>query len=89
VPLSVHTFAPGEGVGESGLGPYELLGQRLDELVSVRAMPADRRPGAEYAAWSAVHGLSTLLTSGPLRELPEEERERALDVVLEGTARGL
>src|SRR5690242_11338462 len=30
VPPSKHAFGPGEGVGESGLGPYELLTQRLD-----------------------------------------------------------
>jgi AcrR family transcriptional regulator len=89
VPPSVHTFGPGEGVGDGGLGPFELLSQRLDELAAVGAMPADRRPGAEYAAWSSVHGLSTLLTSGPLRDLPEDERQRALDVVLGDTARGL
>jgi AcrR family transcriptional regulator len=89
VPPSVHTFGPGEGVGESGLGPYELLGQRLDELVAVGAMPAERRPGAEYAAWSAVHGFSTLLTSGPLRELAEEQRDVALNLLLAVTARGL
>jgi AcrR family transcriptional regulator len=89
VPASMHAFEPGEGTGDSGLGPYELLGQRLDELVAVGAMPSQRRPGAEYAAWSSVHGLSTLLTSGPLRELPEEERQRALHVVLGGTTRGL
>jgi hypothetical protein len=29
------------------------------------------------------------LTSGPLRELPEEERQRALNIVLGGTSRGL
>ena len=71
------------------MGPFELLSQRLDELVTVGAMPAERRPGAEYAAWSSVHGLSALLTSGPLRELPVEERERALIFVLDVTAAGL
>ena len=89
VPPSVHGFAAGEGAGDSGLGPYELLGARLDELVSVGAFPSRRRPGAEYAAWSAVHGLSTLLTGGPLRDLPADERDRALRIVLEVTARGL
>ena len=88
VPPSMHTLGPSEGVGDSGLGPYELLGQRLDELVEVGAMPAERRPGAEYAAWSSVHGLSTLLDDGPLRDLPAEERGRALDIVLVGTSRG-
>ncbi|MDQ1625135.1 MAG: hypothetical protein QOJ49_633 [Actinomycetota bacterium] len=89
VPQTTHPFAPGEGVGASGLGPYELLGAGLDELVAAGAIAAGRRPGAEYAAWSAVHGLSTLLTDGPLRTLPPTERERALDVVIDGVRRGL
>ncbi len=89
VPRSVHTFEPGEGVGRSGRAPYELLSARLDELVTVGAVPAERRPGLEYAAWSAVHGLSTLLNDGPLRELPDEERATAQGIVLEAVARGL
>jgi AcrR family transcriptional regulator len=79
----------GEGTGAGGLGPFGLLRARLDELVEVGAVPPDRRPGAEYAAWSAVHGLSTLLNDGPLRDLPAAERERALQVVLDSIARGL
>ncbi len=89
VPRTVHTFAPGEGAGASGLGPYELLGAQLDELVEVGAIPPERRPGAEYAAWSAVHGLSKLLEDGPLRDLPAAEREHALRVVLDTVSRGL
>jgi AcrR family transcriptional regulator len=88
-PRSVHTLAAGEGTGDSGMGPYELLGARLDELVQVGAIPPERRPGAEYIAWSAVHGLSTLLNDGPLRDLPSTEREHALSTVLAGVARGL
>ena len=33
---ATHTFAAGEGVGASGLGPYGLLAARLDELVDGR-----------------------------------------------------
>lgn len=89
VPDSASTFAHDEGVGASGLGPYGLLSARLDELVTVGAIPQDRRPGLEYAAWSAVHGLSALLTDGPLRTLSQVERQHALDIVLEVIARGL
>jgi AcrR family transcriptional regulator len=89
VPRTSHTFAPGEGVGASGLGPYELLGARLDELVEVGAMAPDGRPGAEYAAWSGVHGLATLLNDGPLRDLPAAERERALTILLDVVGQGL
>ena len=89
VPRGVHTMEPGEGVGASGLGPYGLLSARLDELVAVGAVPAERRPGLEYGAWSAVHGLATLLNDGPLRDLPRPEYEHALQVVLDVVARGL
>ena len=88
-PRTLPSSAPGEGAGAGGLGPYELLGARLDELVEVGAIPPERRPGAEYAAWSAVHGLSTLLDDGPLRDLPAAEREHALRVVLDAVVRGL
>jgi AcrR family transcriptional regulator len=89
VPRGTHTFAPGEGVGPGGLGPYGLLNARLDELVEVGAMAPQRRPGAEYAAWSAVHGLATLVNDGPLRDVPAEEREYALGRVLDVVSDGL
>jgi AcrR family transcriptional regulator len=89
VPHSTDTFSEGEGAGASGLGPYELLSARLDELVEVGAIPGERRPGLEYAAWSAVHGFSTLVNDGPLRDLPRKQREDALGVVLDVVPRGL
>ncbi|WP_322779285.1 TetR/AcrR family transcriptional regulator [Frankia sp. Cas4] len=89
VPRTMHSFGPGEGVGASGVGPYELLCARLDELVEVGAIPPERRPRAEYAAWSAVHGLSTLLNDGPLRDIPATERDQALRVVFDFVARGI
>lgn len=69
--------------------PYQLLVDALDGLVTVGAMPAERRPGAEYAAWAAVHGLSCLLIDGPLRDLPADERQLALDKVLTMAIEGL
>ncbi|WP_345701041.1 TetR/AcrR family transcriptional regulator [Kitasatospora terrestris] len=69
--------------------PYAQLALRLDELVEVGALPAERRAGAQYAAWSAVHGLSALLVDGPLRQLPEGERQTAVASVLGAVARGL
>lgn len=89
VPRHTHMFVAGEGVGNHGLGPYELLSARLDELVQAGALPPERRVDAEYAAWSAVHGLSSLLIDGPLRDLPDAERARALQRVLETVTRGL
>jgi AcrR family transcriptional regulator len=77
------------GTGESGLGPYELLGARLDELVEVGTLPPERRPGAELSAWSSVHGYAALLLDGPLRDLPAAERAEGLDRLLDMVERGL
>jgi hypothetical protein len=56
--------------GEGGLTPFQLLGSALDGLVEVGLLP-ERRPGAEFLACSAVHGLAMLLIEGPLRGLDE------------------
>ena len=69
--------------------PYVLLGQALDDMVAVGVMPASRRPGADVACWSAVHGFAVLHLGGPLRAAPAEEREAALDALLEAVERGL
>ena len=57
------------------MNPFQLLGAALDMLVTAGVMPQERRPGAEYLAWSAVHGLALLLIDGPLREATEAQRE--------------
>jgi AcrR family transcriptional regulator len=69
--------------------PYALLSARLDELVEVGVLPAERRPGAEQAAWSMMHGLSSLLVDGPLRDLSPDEREDATRTALTVVRRGL
>ncbi len=74
--------------GDSGLDPFQLLGAALDRLVDAGAMPPERRPGAEFLAWSAVHGLALLVIDGPLRGLPREQvdalGQRLLDMVEKG-----
>jgi AcrR family transcriptional regulator len=70
-------------------GPLELLGRQLDGMVEAGAMGAEMRPLAEFAAWSAVHGFSMLCLDGPLSELPEAERQAALERTLEAVERGL
>ena len=70
-------------------GPFDVLNARLDELVDVGAMTPERRVGAEYAAWAAVHGVSSLLLDGPLRDLPESDVEHVISAVLSVTNRGL
>jgi AcrR family transcriptional regulator len=76
------------GAGNSGLNPFQLLGAALDRLVEAGVLPAGRRPGAEYLAWSAVHGLAMLVIDGPLRRLPgaqtQDIGQRLLDMVEKG-----
>jgi hypothetical protein len=59
--------------GESGLNPFQLLNSALDMLVSTGVLPQERRPGAEYLAWSAVHGLAFLVIDGPLNGASEKD----------------
>jgi AcrR family transcriptional regulator len=82
--------APGdsERKGQSGLDPFELLGAAIDKLVSAGVMSPERRPGAEFLAWSAVHGLAMLVIDGPLGPVlgPQMLRigERLIDMVEKG-----
>lgn len=73
---------------ESTPNPFRLLGAALDRFVAAGILPAARRPGAEYLAWSAVHGLALLVTDGPLHSMTAAERrvieERLLDMVEKG-----
>jgi AcrR family transcriptional regulator len=50
--------------------PFQVLGRVLDETVAAGLLKPERRPGAEIAAWSAVHGLAVLLLDGPLPSSP-------------------
>ncbi len=66
---------------------YAILTAALDELVDAGALPAARRPGAEAAAWAAVHGLSLLLLDEvllPARTDPGPLIEVTLRMVTEG-----
>jgi AcrR family transcriptional regulator len=56
--------------GKSGLDPLELLGAALDKLVATGLLPVERRPGAEFLAWSSVHGFAMLVIDGPLQAVP-------------------
>jgi AcrR family transcriptional regulator len=69
--------------------PYLILNGILDELVESGALPPERRPLAEFAAWASVHGISTLLLDGPLTDMPPEERDLVVAKVHEVVARGL
>jgi AcrR family transcriptional regulator len=68
--------------------PYEILGEVLDQVQSAGLLEPSRRPGAAVAAWSAVHGLASLLLDGTLSAGPADI-DFALRQVLDLIARGL
>jgi AcrR family transcriptional regulator len=59
--------------GKTGLNPFQLLSSALDLLVETGVLPPERRPGAEYVAWSAVHGFAFLIIEGPLSGASDKE----------------
>jgi len=88
VPDEVEGDVDPAKAGNSGLNPFELLGAALDRWVDAGLLAPERRPGAEYIAWSAVHGLAILLIDGPLRSHAKEQAvligQRLLDLVEKG-----
>lgn len=59
--------------GKSGLDPFELLSAALNKFVETGLLPAERRPAAEFLAWSAVHGFAMLVIDGPLHTVPRPD----------------
>jgi AcrR family transcriptional regulator len=55
-----------EAASPDAAEPYQILEQVLDEAHAAGLLDVRRRPGAEIAVWSAVHGLACLLLDGPL-----------------------
>lgn len=85
VPTDLSGSTSRQLAGDTGHAPFELLSGALDELTSLGVLPPDRRPGAEFIAWSAVHGLAVLLIDGPLRDVASTElrdiERRVLDTI--------
>ena len=59
--------------GAGGLDPFELLSAALDKFVATGLLPPERRPAAEFLAWSAVHGFAMLVIDGPLHTVPRAD----------------
>ena len=74
--------------GSTGLNPFQLLGVALDRMVAAGVLPTERRAGAEYLAWSAVHGFAKLVIEGPLHGLSRAQTDalgrRVVDMVEKG-----
>lgn len=71
--------------------PFLLLKSALDAMAEAGVLSPAQRAGAEFLAWSAVHGMAFLLIEGPLRHAGQAERtglaERLLGMVDLGLAK--
>lgn len=86
---SVESDLDAAKAGKSGLNPFQLLSSALDLLVERDVLPQERRPGAEYLAWSAVHGLAFLIIEGPLSGATDAEIRALSERVLQMVEKGL
>ncbi len=88
VPTELRDPRAPELSAAGGLSPFGLLSAALDQFVASGIMPQERRPQAEFLAWSSVHGFSMLLIDGPLRTLPRAQADavtqRVIDMVEAG-----
>lgn len=89
VPRHLEYATSDDAAGAGGRTPLQLLQEVLDELVGAGLLPPERRPGAEYTAWASVHGMATLVSQGPLRQLPQEAIRHLRDQLLAFIVRGL
>ncbi len=89
VPDQVEGDADAAKAGKSGLNPFQLLSAALDGMVEAGVLPQKRRPGAEYLAWSAVHGLAFLIIEGPLSRSSHKEIHAISDRLLQMVEKGL
>jgi AcrR family transcriptional regulator len=68
--------------------PYLALVEALDAMVDAGALSPQRRGGAEWPCWSAVHGFAELALHGPLRGASRREMEslahRTVDDIIAG-----
>ena len=88
-PMANQDTAAGSPGG--GSDPFEVLGDVLDQCQAAGLLNPHRRPGAEIAAWSAVHGLAGLLLDGPLPRTAagiEFARRQVLELIERGLLNG-
>jgi AcrR family transcriptional regulator len=72
----------------AGAPPYLALVEALDAMVAEGMLAPERRDGAEWPCWSAVHGFAELALRGPLRRAPRRQVEllatRTVDDIIAG-----
>jgi AcrR family transcriptional regulator len=89
-PVADQDRADAGSPGDGG-DPFEILGEVLDQCQAAGLLNPHRRPGAEIAAWSAVHGLAGLLLDGPLPRTAagiDFARRQVLELIERGLLNG-
>jgi len=69
--------------------PYYLLGQALDGLLEAQVITPNARANAEVSAFSALHGLTCLATSGVYKHSAPGEKWQLLELVKNNILGGL
>lgn len=69
--------------------PYFMLGQALDGLRDAQVITPSARANAEVSAFSAIHGLTCLATSGVYKDLQPEQKWQLLELVKNNILGGL
>jgi AcrR family transcriptional regulator len=88
--FSVAFFGPEGPSDTAGAPPYVALVEALDAMADAGMLPPERRDGAEWPCWSAVHGFAELALHGPLRGASRREVEalaaRTVDDIIAGVS---
>ncbi|SDH11315.1 TetR/AcrR family transcriptional regulator [Microbacterium pygmaeum] len=71
------------------VAPFQLLLDALDGMVAAGALNAARRPAAEWACWSAVHGFADIAVHGPLQWQPPPVIDALAAAVVEAAITGV
>ncbi|GAA1916841.1 TetR/AcrR family transcriptional regulator [Microbacterium aoyamense] len=71
------------------VAPFQLLMDTLDAMVDAGALAPERRPLAEWACWSAVHGFADIAVHGPVRWQPPEVIDALAAAVVEAAITGV
>jgi AcrR family transcriptional regulator len=75
----------------AGAPPYLALVEALDAMMDAGALSPEKRDGAEWPCWSAVHGFAELALHGPLRGMSRREvgslAGRTVDDIIAGVTR--
>ncbi|MDD4867724.1 MAG: TetR/AcrR family transcriptional regulator [Mycobacterium sp.] len=70
--------------------PYRALVEALDAMAEAGILAPQRRDGAEWPCWSAVHGFAELVLRGPLRQASRHDLEslaqRTVDDIIAGVS---